>query len=251
MKVKTVCLTIVVIFYLAFSSSACISTKVIRSESSLTDRETIFQVSTLQALLAGAFDGEKTFDELRKHGDFGVGMINGLDGEMIALNGDFYQVKENGQASPVSDLQKTPFAIVTFFNADDVLSIENGPIKFASLRKISSTLITDKNAFYAIKIEGEFQALRTRSIPAQVKPYRRILEVFKSDQQIQDFKKVKGTLVGFWFPVYSGGINVSSYHFHFISKNGKRGGHVLDFSLLKGKIEIDLKANIQIELLTK
>ncbi|MCP8318695.1 MAG: acetolactate decarboxylase, partial [Candidatus Methylarchaceae archaeon HK01B] len=78
----------------------------------------LFQTSTISALLEGAYDGNMTYGELKKHGDFGLGTFNGLDGEMAGLDGTFYQVKDDGIAYPVDDSIKTPFALVTFFEAD-------------------------------------------------------------------------------------------------------------------------------------
>ena len=51
----------------------------------------LFQASTIAALLDGAYDGDLTFAELAEHGDLGLGTLNGLDGEMIALDGYFYR----------------------------------------------------------------------------------------------------------------------------------------------------------------
>jgi acetolactate decarboxylase len=251
MKRKTIPWIALLVVVACFLNCTHPATQTIASEPETIDREMLFQTSTMQALLAGSFDGNKTVGELRNQGDMGIGVFNGLDGEMIALEGQFYQVKEDGQAFSVSDQMKTPFAVVTFFDVEYVLLIENGPTGFAALRKSLDTLITDKNVFYAIKIDGEFASIKIRSVPAQQKPYRKLLEVIKNDQKIQDLKNVKGTMVGFWFPVYSGGINISRYHFHFISKNRKRGGHVLDCTLRKGTVAIDLTPKIQIELLTK
>jgi acetolactate decarboxylase len=215
----------------------------------VTGRETLFQVSTMQALLAGDFDGKITLGELKQHGDFGIGMIDGLDGEMVALNGQFFRAREDGHIFSVSDRITVAFAVVTFFDADHSVKVEKIPGDFLTIRKSISSLIPDKNAFYAIKIEGEFKTINTRSVPVQSKPHRGLLEVLKKDQKIQVLKNVKGTMVGFWFPVYSGGINVPRYHFHFLSRNQKRGGHVLDCSLRHGTIEIDHTPNIRIELL--
>ncbi len=84
-------------------------------------------MSTISALFAGAFDGKKTIEELRKHGDFGFGFIDQLDGEMIALDGEFYKINYDGQTFPVSDLRKTAFAAVTFFEMDKVVEFHDGP----------------------------------------------------------------------------------------------------------------------------
>src|SRR5262245_45786207 len=70
----------------------------------------IFQTSTLDALLDGAYEGDVTFAELARQGDFGIGTLQGLDGEMIALDGDFFVARVDGRVSPVPAETKTPFA---------------------------------------------------------------------------------------------------------------------------------------------
>jgi acetolactate decarboxylase len=40
-------------------------------------------------------------------------------------------------------------------------------------------------------------------------------------------------MVGFRFPEYAKGINVSGWHLHFLTKDRKRGGHVLDIKFEK------------------
>jgi len=40
-------------------------------------KDTIFQVSTINALLQGLYDGEMTCGELKKQGDLGVGTFDG------------------------------------------------------------------------------------------------------------------------------------------------------------------------------
>lgn len=206
-------------------------------------------MSTVNAMLAGNFDGARTFAELKKQGDFGIGIIHALDGEMIALDGRFYQLNVDGEAKPVPDQMKTPFAVVTFFDADESLSVEDGPFSFSSLQKSIDALRTNKRIFYAIRIDGEFEFVRTRSFMAQEKPYPKLLKVLRGKQPFQRFENVKGTIVGFWFPKYMGGIRVFGYHFHFITEDRTRGGHVLDFKLVKGKIEIDRTSKIHVDII--
>ncbi|UCE21690.1 MAG: acetolactate decarboxylase [Candidatus Aminicenantes bacterium] len=211
-------------------------------------RETLYQVSTLNAVLAGSYDGAKTFAELKEQGDFGIGLIHALDGEMIALDGKFYQLNVDGTAQPLSDQIKTPFAVVTFFDTDESLSIEDGPISFSFTQKTIDALRTNKKFFYAIRIEGEFEFVRTRSFVEQEKPYPKLTEVLRKKQPFQLFENVKGIIVGFWFPRYMGGIRIFGYHFHFITEDRTRGGHVLNFKLVKGKIEIDRTPKIYVEI---
>src|SRR3954469_18067666 len=76
----------------------------------------LFQASTIAALLQGAYDGDVTFSELAEHGDLGLGTLNALDGEMIAVDGRFYRAELDGAINRVSPSAKTPFAVVVFFN---------------------------------------------------------------------------------------------------------------------------------------
>ncbi len=46
----------------------------------------IYQISLMSALIDGVYEGETTIAELLKHGDFGLGTFNHLDGELIAFD---------------------------------------------------------------------------------------------------------------------------------------------------------------------
>src|SRR5690606_36367139 len=72
----------------------------------------VFQNSTIDALLDGNYDGEVSFEQLRRHGDFGLGTLNELDGEMLALDGEFYQIRSDGLVIPLAGETFTPFGVV-------------------------------------------------------------------------------------------------------------------------------------------
>ena len=65
------------------------------------DPHVLFQASTIGALLDGAFDGDLSFAELAEHGDLGLGTVNALDGEMIALDGEFFRADVGGGVTEV------------------------------------------------------------------------------------------------------------------------------------------------------
>src|SRR5512137_1292807 len=69
------------------------------------DREVLYQVSTIDALMQGVFDGVEPVAELKKHGDFGIGTFDALDGEMIVLDGIVYQAKADGHIYTAGDSQ--------------------------------------------------------------------------------------------------------------------------------------------------
>ncbi len=66
------------------------------------DRGRITQVSVIDALMIGRYDGVMPIPELLRHGDFGVGTLDHLDGEMIILDGRAYQVRGIDSISSLS-----------------------------------------------------------------------------------------------------------------------------------------------------
>ena len=73
---------------------------------------TLYQVSTSSALVEGVYQGAVTVKTLREHGDHGLGTFDHLDGEMIALDGRFFQVRSDGSVRECEDDALTPFAVI-------------------------------------------------------------------------------------------------------------------------------------------
>jgi acetolactate decarboxylase len=187
--------------------------------------DTLTQISTIDAILNGLYDGVITYGELKDYGDFGIGTFAGLDGEMVALGGEFYQIKADGIAYPVNDDMTTPFACMIFFDADREMPVREG-MNYTQFREYLEGSINEKNIFHAVKIEGSFRYVKTRSVPGQEKPYPPLVEV-TVNQPTFEFNGVTGTIVGFCSPEYVEGLNVPGYHLHFITADRKAGGHVL------------------------
>lgn len=199
---------------------------------------TVVQVSTVQALLQGVYDGDTIFGQLKTFGDFGGGTLNGLDGEMLAFDGQFYHVKGDGSAHLVPNTMKTPYAIVHFFHTDKMV-ILNTPIQsYKDFQNYLSQHLPSRNRPYAFKIRGKFDYLKTRSVYKQSQPYLPLIEVV-AHQSIFEFKNITGTAVGYWFPDYLDQLTVPGYHLHFISEDKQRGGHVLNCRVSAATIAID------------
>ena len=208
--------------------------------------DVVFQSSTINALLKGIYDGDVSFGELKNNGDFGIGTFNALDGEMIGLEGSFYQIKDDGVAYLAEDSMKTPFAVVTFFAPDKTVMLDTTD-NYKQLKTYLDSLLPSQNIFYAIRMEGKFKYIKTRSVPGQKKPYPPLVEVVK-DQSIFEFQDIEGTIVGFRSPDYVRGINVPGYHMHFITRDRKAGGHLLECRIQDVKVEIDNINNLFIAL---
>lgn len=206
-------------------------------------KNTLFQVSTIDALLSGVYDSNFSLHKLKKHGDFGLGTFNKLDGELIMLDGKIFQVTAEGKVKkPEKDIT-TPMAVTNYFYSDYEIEVKQNVIKdfneLQSLVKEQINFRNKNNYFHAIKVHGRFNKIKARSVPKQEKPYIPLKEIIK-DQAIFDFENISGTLVGYWNPDFIKGINVPGFHFHFIADDRSSGGHVFSFSdLTEFKIEID------------
>lgn len=200
------------------------------------DHQELFQTSTIQALMNGVYDGDYSFGELHHHGDFGLGTTDHLDGEMVALDGRFYQVKSDGQVYPVTDAMKTPFGEVVFFKADKTQDLRQ-PLDLKGLKKYLLNLMSSDNFPYAIKITGAFDYIKTRSVPRQERPYPPLAEVVKH-QKVFEFRQVAGDIVGFYHPKYLAGVNVPGFHLHFLTRDRRAGGHLLDCRIKEVRVQL-------------
>ena len=210
------------------------------------DSHVLFQASRIGALLDGAFDGDLSFAELAEHGDLGLGTLNRLDGEMIALDGEFFRADVDGAVSRITPEAKTPFAVVTRFEPEVDERIE-GRLSHEELLARLDALTPAGASSCAIRLDGHFELVRARSVPAQSRPYRPLTEVV-ADQHVFELHDVRGTLVGFRFPEYSGTVEISGYHLHFISDDRLRGGHVLDFRTRSATAQLDPSTDLHVEL---
>ena len=206
----------------------------------------LLQTSTLQALMTGVYDGDLTFQALSRHGDFGLGTFDALDGEMIALDGVFYQIKADGRVSPVTGAMKTPFAAVTLFKAGGMHMIE-APLNYRELLDYVDRLLPSPNLPYAVRVEGLFSSVKTRSIPRQQKPYPPLAQA-ATKQAVFELANVRGIIVAFRHPAYLAGVNMPGYHCHFITADRRAGGHLLDCRVEGATVAVDALPNFFLRL---
>lgn len=186
---------------------------------------TLFQVSTSAALVEGLYQGAVRVSHLLAHGDFGVGTFANLDGEMVVLEGACYQISATGSIAKAAADQLIPYAVVTRFSASFRKDHESVP-DLATLVRICDQLRSSDNVFYAFRANGIFHAVKTRVMKAVRQGTN--LAAAASGQQEFTFENLRGTLVGIWSPAFNSAFSVPGYHFHFLSEDRQRGGHLLD-----------------------
>lgn len=201
-------------------------------------RDRVYQTSTIDALLAGIYEGDLTCRELMGQGDFGIGTFEGLDGEMILDRGQLFQVKSDGKVyRPDTRRLKTPFATVCRFRPDKEFALKPGS-SFSDVEKLIDEKAPNQNVFVAIRITGRFRDMHTRSVPGQRKPYPPLSAVTAHQPEFL-IKETTGTIVGFRCPAFVKGVNVPGYHLHYVDNARACGGHILGFEVVEAEAEID------------
>mgnify|MGYP000921111428 CR=1 FL=1 len=116
----------------------------------------IYQTSLMSALLSGVYEGETTIADLLAHGDFGLGTFNELDGEMIAFSSQVYQLRADGSARAAKPEQKTPFAVMTWFQPQYRKTFD-APVSRQQIHDVIDQQIPSDNLFCALRIDGNFR----------------------------------------------------------------------------------------------
>ncbi|MDC7228684.1 MAG: acetolactate decarboxylase [Sphaerochaetaceae bacterium] len=236
MKTGNRVLSAMVLVLCLFLASGC---------TSVPKEDNIYQVSLLNALLQGEYDGFISVDTLKDHGDTGIGTFDTLDGEMIFLDGEVYKAKADGSVEIIDDQVMVPFAVATMFEPDVVMKPYSVIADIEILKNTMDACIAettnDFNRFYVAKVQGSFSHVRVRSVPSQKKPYLPLSVIAESQKEFE-YKQVEGTIVAFRSPDYVEGINLPGWHLHFLSEDKSKGGHLLEAALIQGELEMgDMK----------
>lgn len=212
------------------------------------NREVIYQVALLQSLALGEFEGSITVKQLKTFGDTGIGTFEGVDGEMIVLDGVVYRANQQCKINVVDDKVTVPFSNVTFFDKDFSVKLNN--VDKDALEKILNEQVEKhgRNSFYMVKISGEFASMHVRSELGAKKPFNQTLvELLKTQNEV-DKENVRGTVVGLYCPDFMTSLNSAGWHFHFVSDDKKFGGHVLGLNLKNGEAQFDKTDNFRMSL---
>jgi acetolactate decarboxylase len=206
----------------------------------------LFQASTVEALLAGAFDGDVTLEQLLEHGDLGLGTLNGLDGELIVLEGQAWKANLDCTLAQPRGTVRTPYAVVTEFAPGDPIALTE-PLGGDDLEQWlrARHQVTDRPD--AIRVDGQFKHIHVRSVPRQRRPYPSLATAI-AHQHVCELDDVSGTMVGFRFPDPLDGLEMAGFHLHFVTDDRTRGGHVLSYRVLEGELRIDEASDLHVEL---
>jgi acetolactate decarboxylase len=205
----------------------------------------IYLCAPVNALVEGIFEEGIPFSEIKKHGDFGLGTFDDLDGEMVMLDGRIFQIDGNGRVQEVEDNAHTPFVCVTFFHPHSTATIERDMNHEEFIHWIEN-LLPSRNIFYALRIEGTFKHIKVRSVPKQ-EAYHPLVEVAQ-DQAVFEFDDIEGTLVGFFAPDFMATVVLPGFHLHFLSGDTQHGGHLLGCAPQKMSVGVQFISHMELAL---
>ncbi|MFC6181870.1 acetolactate decarboxylase [Lactiplantibacillus daowaiensis] len=206
---------------------------------------TIYQHGTLGLLVPGLFEGTITAGELLTHGDTGIGTLDGLNGEVIILDGHAYQAREDGQIREIDATETMPFASVHFEQPD--VSVD---VKGLSQAEFEQQLLTEyqlENVFAAVRVTGTFKHIKTRVAPKQTRPYQTLVAATTKQPEFEG-DNVTGTIIGYYAPHLFQGATVGGYHLHFLSDDHQLGGHLLGFDIDQATVKVQRFADFKVHL---
>ncbi|HQG35448.1 MAG TPA: acetolactate decarboxylase, partial [Syntrophales bacterium] len=206
---------------------------------------TVYLSAPVNAMLKGFYEENTLLGEVKKHGDFGLGTFNNLDGEMVMLDGTIYRLHADGRTYPVADEVQTPFACVTFWRPTVTEEFE-GELDYEAFNALLGRLLPSDNMFYALRVEGFFKEVQVWSVSRQ-ENYQPLNED-DHNRPALTYKNIAGVLAGFYTPKFIRSLNFPGFHLHFLTADRQYGGHLHACRTAKIEIGIQFIQQLQLDL---
>ncbi|MEZ5117031.1 MAG: acetolactate decarboxylase [Candidatus Nanopelagicales bacterium] len=202
------------------------------------------QAGTYVALDGGDLTGPVRAHALVGPGSIGLGTFNGLDGEAVVVDGRLYRVTTAGTPVPVPRSVRTPFLQTVRFQPQATARVPRGTA-CADLGVLVDRLARTTRGVVAVRVEGRFSDLVTRSVPRQ--PDGTPLVQALTEQVVFPLGARRATLVGFRSGPDVAGLTPTGVHLHGITANGARGGHVLSCVVSHATLSVQRTAGVLVQ----
>ena len=164
----------------------------------------------------------------------------------MIFDGNVYQVLTTGEINNITSEALSPFVVTKFFNQDTSFALPSG-ISLDSAKSLISQVIENLETPLAIKIEGTFKSILSRSVK-KVPDESVTLSEIVANQTKFNFSNIEGTVIGFWYPQYFDGLNFPGFHLHVLLDDLSGGGHLLDCTFESVIVEIDYASGVNVAL---
>ncbi|KAG8457427.1 hypothetical protein KFE25_011282 [Diacronema lutheri] len=217
-------------------------------------RHTLFQVGTEGALVRGVSTGCMRVEDLLRHGDFGLGTFDHLDGDGVLLDGVCWRAEADGTVARASPRALTPFWVVTHFRPERMVELRN----VRDLPDLVSRLDqarTSPNLFAAARVRGRFSSICWHA-PGKARGGEACEGAAREDAPAETpaeppegaeapprearllKEDVDGSLVAFHTPSWAESFSARGWQFHFLS----------DDRVLAGRVHAVTSAELRVEL---
>lgn len=196
----------------------------------------VYTANTRALYRAGAYRGTHSIGELKRHGTFGLGALDRNDGEFVMLDGRAHRTVRDGTTAELPDSATTPYAVALPFIPASIDPLPTRGVKAELENRLAQTLPVDGRG-WAVQIHGLFGHVEAGASAPQSEPYRPLSEVLPEYNWLRHDQTV-GTLVGVVMPACLSGIDVPGFHFHWLSDDHRRGGHVIDYVAGDVRVEV-------------
>lgn len=211
-----------------------------------------YQVSTLNALMQGNFDGAVTVSELLRHGSWGIGTYEGLDGEAVVCEGSAFCAHADGTTCVYPPDATLAFATVAHLDGRASRFELAGAVSLAEVRSALDDARRahedNDNVWSLVALRGSYAHVRVRSCEKQTeKPYPTLPEVARCQRE-HAYDDERGWVIGVWVPAWMGGVNLPGWHVHFLSEDHERGGHILELAVDKAAGRIESYPRLELQM---
>jgi acetolactate decarboxylase len=217
---------------------------------SLATGRAVWQSQPFIALANGNFRGTVTVDQAKRRGNLGIGALDRLDGEILVLDGVLYRFLASGGVDRPAGDTRMAFAMMAQFEPGKPIELPRGTT-LKDLHCFLDPLLPTLNAYYALRIQGTFSAVKTRTFPIQAgePPFKPVCKLDPPPPTFE-FSQIEGTMVGFRPPSYAADVSGPPYHLHFLAGDRRGGGHVLDLAVERATVMFDRIDGLELDLPT-
>ena len=209
-------------------------------------RDVTHQLQLAHVLLDGGYDGVATLEEALAGGDHGLGTLDRLDGELVIVDGEPWQVDWHGSANLMPLDTRTPFVVVS--TLDNPTTVRLHDVGLAEVSAAIEGLADDPGAVVSVRLEGAFTTVLNRSVKPQDPPYRPITDVCATDEVRWVHKPFYGVFVGFRFPDLEPGATIPGLHLHGLDRLRTTGGHNYDLHVKDAVLSVGVSHDVVMQL---
>lgn len=203
----------------------------------------IRQVETVHDLFAGRYESVTTVGETFADAVVGIGVAEGVDGEIVHVNGTTWRIPADGTPHVAPPELGMPFAVAAYGGTPVTRDVHEGST-MSEVTAIVDEVLAAANVHHdylvaAVTLEGEFSHALLRSEHGQTPPYQPLGNPGAVTGEVRfDFSPWEGTFAGFRFPDVADDVVIPGLHLHAIARDQNSGGHCHELTVIRARLKV-------------